>query len=633
MSTKKATKRALLTSILTICLCIVMLIGSTFAWFTDTASTNVNKIESGTLKVALEMQNSDGNWTDAKGKTLSWVQDSADADGNPTTSLVDGKDILWEPGCTYQLQPIRVRNDGNLALKYKIEITGIDGDAKLNKAITWTISDDALGSDHSLGVDGTSEALTIKGHMDENAGNEYQNLTINGIAITVYATQLNSESDSYGPDYDINATYPIEIIPDVTNVTLVKTGDNYTYTDDKVTVSVPAAEGSTAPVVTIKKTAVDTATIAVDAATQDAVAYDVSVSNTSTTAPATITLNIGKGLTNVVVYHNSTAMVKVDSNPTDGQYMYDSATGIVTFMTSSFSPFTIVADAPVAVANGVRYYDFTKAINAGGNVALMKDVDITATGLTVAGTVTLNLNGHSIKTGEEMSTNIKVSGKLTVKDSADTGRIYTEDAYKSAINGYCVIRVLDNGEFTLDSGTIYAVIAENAEKYGQFAIGVNGNGKVTINGGKVEAGWYAIAGNGQDADTSSSINVFGGTLISTSDYVIYHPQNGILNITGGVIDGAAGGVQMNRGTLVVTGGTIICRDTGNTGEGGDGTSGTDNAAIHLNAKYGDVNAQLNEGATLTAEGNALVIIQGEKHTVTLTGTHPEVEKANNAANN
>ena len=193
MNNKRATKRALLTSVMALVMCVVMLVGTTFAWFTDTASTGVNKIQAGNLKVLLV----DENGNDLEGKTLEWktVDNRAQAQ------------ILWEPGCTYELQPVYVKNDGNLALKYKIVISGINGSAKLNKVIDWTINDTALESDHSLAAGATSEALTIKGHMQETAGNEYQDEFIDGIAITVYATQDTVENDSFGPDYDANATY------------------------------------------------------------------------------------------------------------------------------------------------------------------------------------------------------------------------------------------------------------------------------------------------------------------------------------------------------------------------------------------------------------------------------------------
>ena len=123
MTSNKTTKRALLTSALAILACMAMLIGTTFAWFTDTASTAVNKIVSGKLDVALEMWNGE-KWENAEGKTLNFLQMQ---DGK----LVQNADILWEPGATYQLPQLRVVNDGNLALKYMVKVIGVKGSAKL----------------------------------------------------------------------------------------------------------------------------------------------------------------------------------------------------------------------------------------------------------------------------------------------------------------------------------------------------------------------------------------------------------------------------------------------------------------------------------------------------------------------
>ncbi|MCI5615434.1 MAG: CalY family protein, partial [Clostridia bacterium] len=70
MKSKKAVRSALGMSVLSIALCAAMLIGTTFAWFTDTATTSVNKIQSGTLDIALEMKDNEGKWVSAEGKTL-----------------------------------------------------------------------------------------------------------------------------------------------------------------------------------------------------------------------------------------------------------------------------------------------------------------------------------------------------------------------------------------------------------------------------------------------------------------------------------------------------------------------------------------------------------------------------------
>ena len=88
---RTSVKRSLLVSAIALTLTAALLIGSTFAWFTSTASTGVNKIQAGNLKVDLEMSTDGTNWESAEGKTLTFkTKDNRDAD-----------QILWEPGCTY----------------------------------------------------------------------------------------------------------------------------------------------------------------------------------------------------------------------------------------------------------------------------------------------------------------------------------------------------------------------------------------------------------------------------------------------------------------------------------------------------------------------------------------------------
>lgn len=199
---RTSVKRSLLVSAIALTLTAALLIGSTFAWFTSTASTGVNKIQAGNLKVDLEMSTDGTNWESAEGKTLTFkTKDNRDAD-----------QILWEPGCTYELPQLRVVNKGNLALKYKIQITGIQGDAKLNEVIDWTINDNDINlTEGHLTAGQQGDAFTIKGHMQDNANNDYQNLTIDGIGITVCATQDTVENDSFNNTYDKDAEYPISV--------------------------------------------------------------------------------------------------------------------------------------------------------------------------------------------------------------------------------------------------------------------------------------------------------------------------------------------------------------------------------------------------------------------------------------
>ena len=233
MNESTKTKKALRGSLFALFLCIVLLIGTTFAWFTDTASTGVNKIQSGRLDVDLQIKEGD-KWVSAEGKTLDFVK----AAGH------ENEAILWEPGCTYELPELRVVNKGNLALKYKIQITGIQGDEELNKVIDWTysVSGEAVASLDTerhlaakTGEDDVFDTLKIKGHMQESAGNEYQDKAIDGVSITVVATQDTVENDSFNHEYDKNAAYPV-VAKDQNEVNdIIKSA-----TDKKATITIPA---------------------------------------------------------------------------------------------------------------------------------------------------------------------------------------------------------------------------------------------------------------------------------------------------------------------------------------------------------------------------------------------------------
>ena len=336
MTNRKSTKRALLGSVMAMVLCLAMLVGATFAWFTDTASTGVNKIQAGKLDVALEMQNADGKWVSAEGKTLDFVKAAA------------GEQVLWEPGCTYTLPELRVVNNGNLALKYKVIITGINGSAKLNKAIEWTIGDVAMGAEQHLAA-GESSAFTIKGHMWESAGNEYMNESIDGIAITVVATQDTVESDSFNNTYDANATYPVVAVGDVNTDgdTVLKDKEE----DHTIQVTVPAGaldEG----VQSLKLEVVKSATPAgvQVASTESSQSYEVTMKDQSGNAVSTngtlmtVEMNVGKNRTALKLYHDGEKMTNDSGTLTDAadHYVYDAATGYVTMKVSHFSPFTAV---------------------------------------------------------------------------------------------------------------------------------------------------------------------------------------------------------------------------------------------------------------------------------------------------
>lgn len=261
-----------------------------------------------------------------------------------------------------------------------------------------------------------------------------------------------------------------------------------------------------------------------------------------------------------------------------------------------------------------RYTTLQEAANAataGQTVKVLNDIDMTTDGnLTVneGKDIVLDMNGHSIKGANADYKNILVWGKLTLKDSKEnsTGKIYAETPYQYGVYDKPLVYVGSKGEFVMESGHIYSVIPEKTADNGQFGIGAYDNSKVTINGGTIESGWYAIAGNGSGVQTTA-ITINGGTLVSTSDYAIYHPQFGTLTINdGAVVYGAAGAIAMKRGNLVVNGGTMTSKGIGDTGNWGDGTGNLGKAALNFCAPYGDVTAII-KGGTITAEGDAVLI--------------------------
>ena len=122
MSNRKATKRALLTSVMALVMCVVMLVGTTFAWFTDTASTGVNKIQVGNLDIEVEYRTSADENTDSG--VWKPLKDSTDLFGAAGT--------LFEPGHTRVVE-LKIKNAGNLRLKYKISMNVVSEQPGTNK--------------------------------------------------------------------------------------------------------------------------------------------------------------------------------------------------------------------------------------------------------------------------------------------------------------------------------------------------------------------------------------------------------------------------------------------------------------------------------------------------------------------
>ncbi len=228
MTNSKSTKRALIISILAIFMCVAMLIGTTFAWFTDTASTGVNKIQAGNLDVKLMYSTDMVEWKEATDQT----------------KLFDDN-ALWEPGYT-QVVYLKIVNAGNLALKYEagfsknytsnrgknvngdwyrvdnyLKIGTVETETKFtSREDVWTAiaaTEKTLAKDVMLTNDWVmlkageqSKPFAVAIYMPTSVGNEanasrVRPSSVSGLGIEVRATQATVESDSFGTDYDANA--------------------------------------------------------------------------------------------------------------------------------------------------------------------------------------------------------------------------------------------------------------------------------------------------------------------------------------------------------------------------------------------------------------------------------------------
>ena len=255
MNNKKTTKRALLSSVLSLVLCMAMLIGTTFAWFTDSVTSSGNIIKSGTLEVTME-------WKDATttGKQLTYKDASEGAIFNYD---------LWEPGYV-EAKNIKISNVGTLALKYNLNIAAngevseladvidvyfAEGEHTLSSremtelTLVGTLSDILEGMPANMSGDLKAEendTVTIALKMQESAGNEYQGLSIGSdFSVVLMATQDNVEKDSFDENYD-----DIEI-PDK-DIKVID-GNTYFYTDDGNVVLATVPYGNVGATFTLPK--------------------------------------------------------------------------------------------------------------------------------------------------------------------------------------------------------------------------------------------------------------------------------------------------------------------------------------------------------------------------------------------
>ena len=601
MTKKYSTKRALIASILALCMCFTMLIGTTFAWFTDSVTSAGNIIQTGKLDVAMYW--AEGNEDPA----------AVSAWNDASTGAIFNND-KWEPGYV-EARHIKIANEGTLALKYKLLVVANGEVSDLSDVIDVYYYDPAqkLATDRSDLVDakkignltdvlanfettaagkleaGEDHTVTIALKMQESAGNEYQNKSIGtDFSIVLVATQATSEDDSFGDGYDTDAEFP------VVNITSdAHDGENDTVlntTDVKVIVPTEAEEGvynleTSAPSkvedadgnttvtfdITLKKDGVKV--------TDDGTAYDVSV-------------NIGAGLNITKVTHNG---------ETVNVYSYDKVTGIISFTTTHFSPFAFTYDLGEKVEDAE---DIGALVENGGTIQLTGDVDLTDAPIVVkkGQSVVLNLNGYTLSGKSTSSTTsylIKVESgaELIIQNGTVSFYATTPDTEwggegQPAYPGYANNAVSASGKLIINSANIENKTASGGASYaidsypgadvvinedsvidgcGKVAIRIFANSdktatNVTVNGGTVtgyRAVWVQLPGSKPESKKIANLTVNGGTLVSTDEtynQAIYSYSfgdsfaNTSITLAGGTFNGdvaMSGGSKIDRETVTV----------------------------------------------------------------------------------
>ena len=270
MTNVKSTKKALIASILSLCMCFSMLLGTTFAWFTDSVTSANNVITAGNLDVELY-------WTTTPKDDDSWKPVTA------TSSVFDT--TLWEPGKT-QVVYLKVKNEGTLALQYKLGVN-VAGEVpstnkygeefKLSSFIEYGVVDGATEYDdrtdaiaavssvatklnvayNSGAIDlaaGAEKFVTMVVYMPTTVGNEANydkdaKIATIKLGLNVFATQTTFEEDSFGKDYDTGIEFPIvttaeELIAALQNGQSVKLDKDITLEDGQ-SIVIPASAVAT----------------------------------------------------------------------------------------------------------------------------------------------------------------------------------------------------------------------------------------------------------------------------------------------------------------------------------------------------------------------------------------------------
>ena len=581
---KKTTKRALAMSFVSVFLCVCMLVGTTFAWFTDSVTSSNNVIKSGTLDV-----------------TMGWAEGKLDPATATYTDASTGAIFTydkWEPGYV-DVKHIKIANEGTLALKYQLNIVANGDVSDLADVIDVYFVDGGTQVADRTALDGiepvgtltevlagmpgnasgdlepnASNVVTIALKMQESAGNEYQGLEIGSdFVIQLLATQDTVESDSFDDQYDVNA----EFLPVNESAAIVNNGGvlgeevvltaKMPYGTMKVTV--PAgAQLSSADVADLKLTVKNAANgySGQLTANQVATGYEIYVDGIAdyinpfvnasgrsiyNYSDIKVELPIGAGRNDVKVY-------KDGMMPSSTWASYDSATGVVTFSADYFTPFSQAKKSNITVVY-TKLSEAEKQLNevlenitAGDSVTINSTADNTVSVNNIADA--LNGSSNIILVGNGADNTTVASNSATVTADALTVKDMTIQSV-----GTTTIK----GNNTTIENVVYQSVGTD---YGLTVSGSDTTIKnTTVEGAMATQGLLLIASG---SDTTASVTNVSGLTITEADSLwgsssgfVFKNMNGTTNITDSTIKVKGSAVSFGPSNSTVRGYVNVSNST------------------------------------------------------------------------
>ncbi len=561
MMKTKSTKRALLSSVLALVLCVSMLVGTTFAWFTDSVTSGNNKIVAGNLDVVLQYK------TD-------WADEWATVDEN-TKIFKEG--ALYEPGYT-EVVYLRVSNAGSLALKYNLMVniasekasTNVNGkefklsdylqigtycqdeyssgfnyadilmptmfgtrEAALSNVTLAKLStaDSIVASNAPvLAGEQTAQVMAIVLTMPETVGNEanYDAAVaaapeIN-LGINLIATQYTDEEDSFGSDYD----------KDAQPVVVRAAGElAAALTSDKEIISVVLANDIDVPMGSLGTQTPGSGEYKLGG--ENTKAIDINLNGKLLNITTTYWSAIGAKNANATITIKNGSMTS--SQPTGTWNSYD-----LTFANCNYAFENVVFEKAVALSNE------GKAVNM-KNVTINETHDYYALWITAEGQnvsidgLTVNSLGRGIKIDEQY---VSAPEKVTLSISNATFNTNKKAAIMVKSAAGADIALSDVNIAGVAADPFNAVwVDEDASSYA---------GLVTVNGGTkiVEGSAEAPKANSVAAGTTVTMN----SVITAGDQTVINNE--------GTID-LSGKPNLNGGDVVVNGGTVVTTSANYTG--------------------------------------------------------------------